>query len=114
MKKNANGKRKEGAGFVRGSGNVFADLGLPDSDELIAKADLMHAISQEIKRRGLTQTAAAGLLGLGQSDISRISRGRMDYFSQERLIDILRKLGNNVEIVLSHGRGKMDVWQCAS
>lgn len=84
--------------FVESCGNVFADLGLPNADELLVKADLMHAITQEIERRNLTQQQAAALIGITQPEVSRIARGRMDAFSQERLIDILRRLEVDVEI----------------
>jgi predicted XRE-type DNA-binding protein len=85
-------------GFIESSGNVFADLGLPNADELLVKADLMHAINQEITKRGLTQQEAATLANVTQPDVSRIARGKMDAFSQERLIGILRHLGIDVEI----------------
>lgn len=89
----------------KSSGNVFADLGLPDSEELMVKAKLMHAVSEEIKRQGLTQAEAARLTGLDQSDISRLNRGKMDNFSRERLLDVIGKLGNDVEIVIKPGHG---------
>src|SRR3979411_3356731 len=85
-------------GFIENSGNVFADLGLPEADELLVEADLMHAITREIAERGLTQKQAAILSNVTQPDISRIARGKMDAFSQERLIDILRHLGIDVQI----------------
>lgn len=92
--------------FVKGSGNVFADLELPNADELAVKSDLMQAIATEIKRRGLTQTEASALTGLGQADISRISSGKLTFFSRDRLIDVLRRMGNDVEIVVTHGEGR--------
>jgi predicted XRE-type DNA-binding protein len=85
-------------GFVESSGNVFADLGPPDANELLVKADLMHAINREVSERGLTQQETATLANITQSDVSRIARGKMDAFSKERLIDILRHLGIDVEI----------------
>jgi predicted XRE-type DNA-binding protein len=84
--------------FIASSGNVFADLGLENAAELLVKADLMHAINREIKRRELTQLRASELVGLSQSDISNIARGKGDRYSQERLIDVLRYLGLDVEI----------------
>ena len=77
--------------FEESSGNVFADLGLAEADELLVKSDLMHVINQEIKRRGLSRHQAAALANITQPDVSRIARGKMDAFSQERLIDILRQ-----------------------
>src|ERR1700694_4498779 len=84
--------------FEASSGNVFADLGLQNADELLVKADLMHAINREIQQRGLTQSAAAELVGVSQSDISNMARGKGERFSQERLLDVLRHLGIDVEI----------------
>ena len=88
----------EAAKLVESSGNVFADLGLPNADELLVKADLMHAINREIQRRGLTQAQAAHMVGMSQSDISNISRGKGGRYSRERLLDVLRHLGLDVEI----------------
>jgi predicted XRE-type DNA-binding protein len=79
---------------------VFADLGLPNPEERLLKAQLMHAISTEIRRRQLTQDAACALVGLAQPDLSRIKNGRGSGFSTERLIDVLRYLGTDVEIVV--------------
>jgi predicted XRE-type DNA-binding protein len=89
----------ERPGFIESSGNVFADLELDDSNELLVKADLMIAINGEIQRRGLTQTQAARLVGMNQSDISNIARGKGDRYSQERLLLALRHLGLDIEIV---------------
>jgi predicted XRE-type DNA-binding protein len=91
-------KSNNDEGFVESSGNVFADLGLAEADELLVKADLMHAITREIAERGLSQEQAAQLANVQQSDISRIKHGKMEMFSQERLIDILRRLEIDVEI----------------
>jgi predicted XRE-type DNA-binding protein len=86
----------------RGSGNVFADLGLENADELLVKADLVHAINSEIRARGWTQAQAAERTGLSQSDISRIGRMKTDGFSQERMQYALRRLGMDVEIRIHH------------
>ncbi len=82
------------------SGNVFADLGLENSDELLVKADLAHAINAELQARGLTQVAAAEHAGLTQPQVSKIARMKLDDFSQERLQTVLRRLGVDVEISL--------------
>jgi len=84
-----------------GSENVFADLGLPNSEERLLKAQLMRAINTEIDRRGLTQEATGALVGLKQPELSRIANGRGSGFSTDRLIDVLRHLGRNVEIRIS-------------
>lgn len=95
----------EGEAFETGSGNVFADLGLPNPEERLLKAQLMIAIGNEIERRKLTQAQASQLLGLAQSDLSRISNGRGSGFSVERLMEALRYLGRDIEIVVSSARG---------
>jgi predicted XRE-type DNA-binding protein len=89
------------AGEIRvekSSGNVFADLGLPNAEERLAKADLAIAIAREIETRGLTQAAAAALLGVAQPDISNLMRGRLSGYSIERLTRLLNDLGRDVEI----------------
>ncbi len=91
--------------FETGSGNVFADLGLPDAEELLLKAQLMQAINAEITRRGLSQAEAGELVGLAQPDLSRIANGRGVGFSAERLMDVLRHLGRDVEILVSSASG---------
>ena len=82
------------------SGNVFADLGLPDADQLLAKADLAIEITRIIDERGLTQVEAAELMGVDQPKVSALVRGRLDGFSMERLYRFLNALGRDVEIVV--------------
>jgi predicted XRE-type DNA-binding protein len=82
------------------SGNVFADLGLPAADELMAKAELARTIRGLIERRNLTQTDAARLLGTTQPKVSDLFRGRLDGFSMERLYRFLNALGQDVQIVV--------------
>ncbi len=82
----------------RGSGNVYADLGLPDADKIKVKAQIVAAISNQIRDRGLTQAAAAEKMGLKQPDVSRLLDGRFDGFSLERLIGFMLALGNQVRI----------------
>ena len=80
------------------SGNVFADLGLLDSDELLIKAKLADQISDIIAQRKLTQTEAAELLGVDQPKVSALVRGKLSGFSVERLFRFLNTLGSDVEI----------------
>ena len=88
-----------------GSTNVFADLGLPNPEERLLKAQLMHAINAEIRRRALTQEAAAALVDLKQPELSRIANGRGSGFSTDRLIEVLRHLGRDIEVVVSNASG---------
>lgn len=83
-----------------GSGNVFADLGLPDSEELKAKAVLVIEIIQVIEARGLKQAEAAEIMGIDQPKVSQLMRGKLDGFSMERLYRFLNALGRDVEIVV--------------
>ena len=78
-------KKPREVAVTEGSSNVFADLGLPDSEELLAKAQLASTISDIIKGRHLTQTEAASVLGTTQPKVSNLVRGRLEGFSLERL-----------------------------
>ncbi len=82
------------------SGNVFADLGLPRSEEALAKAELAQKIITILRERRLTQTQAAELLGVDQPKISALTRGRISGFSIERLLRFLVLLGHDVEITV--------------
>lgn len=84
-----------------GSGNVFADLGLSDPEERLAKADLASKIASVIKARGLTQAQAGDIVGLPQPKVSALMRGRLDEFSTDRLFRILNKIGVSVSMVLT-------------
>jgi predicted XRE-type DNA-binding protein len=88
-----------------GSTNVFADLGLPNPEGRLLKAQLMRAINAEIRRRALTQEAAAALVDLKQPELSRIANGRGSGFSTDRLIEVLRHLGRDIEVVVSNASG---------
>ncbi len=83
-----------------GSGNVFADIGLPNPEERLAKADLAIRISEAIRARRLTQTRAAHILKIDQPKISRLLRGQLSGFSTERLMHFLTLLGRDVEITV--------------
>jgi predicted XRE-type DNA-binding protein len=93
-------KRKEEIMVERGSGNVFADLGFDDADELLAKAKLVHAISEAMEAMGVTQNKLAGLIGVDQSKVSKLLRGITDGFSSDRLLRILNRLDQDVEIII--------------
>ena len=82
------------------SGNVFADLAVPNSREALAKAELAHRICEAISQRRLTQAQAARLLGIDQPKVSALLRGKLDGFSTERLFRYLNALGQDVEIVI--------------
>lgn len=81
-----------------GSGNVFADLRLPNSDELLVKAKLAAQISDIISQKKLNQSEAASLLGIDQPKVSALVRGKLAGFSVERLFRFINALGSNVEV----------------
>jgi predicted XRE-type DNA-binding protein len=88
----------------RSSGNVFADLQLPDAGEYLAKSELAVRIFKVIKARRLTQTAAGRILGISQPKVSALLRGRLEGFSTERLFRFLNALGCDVRITVSSPR----------
>ena len=88
----------------RGSGNVFADLGIPDADAHLVKAELVSRIDDIVRGRGLTQTEAARQMGLSQPDVSRLLRGDFREYSLERLLRLLNALGRDIDIVIRKPR----------
>ena len=88
----------------RGSGNVFADVGLANPEEALAKAEIARHINKLIAERGLTQAEAGGILGVDQSRISALSKGRLTVFSLEKMMQFASRLGNEVEIVIKPSR----------
>jgi len=93
---------------TKSSGNVFADIGLPNAAEHSIKANLAVAIAARIKSKGLTQVEAASLLGLAQSDVSKLLRGHFAGYSYERLFGYLIALGWKVRIEVSEARTKKE------
>lgn len=86
--------------FVRGTDNVFADIGLPNAEQHLLKAELVATLDDIIRARKLTQTAAARLLGIGQPDLSKILRGHYHDVSVDRLLRFLVACDQDVEIVV--------------
>jgi len=80
------------------SGNVFADLGLPDADTLRVKSGLTVEIVKAIRDRGLTQAEAARRMGLKQPEVSALLRGEFSSLSERKLMDCLLRLGYDIEI----------------
>jgi predicted XRE-type DNA-binding protein len=80
------------------SGNVFADLGIPNADLALAKAELVQHIRDLIVKRRLTQARAAGLLGVDQPKVSALIRGRVTGYSIDRLFRFLNALGQRIAI----------------
>jgi predicted XRE-type DNA-binding protein len=90
----------EDNGCMVSSGNVFADLGVAEPAEALAKAELAPKIGEIVAKRHLTQAAAAELLGIDQPKVSALVRGNLTGFSIERLFRLLNALDRDVEIVV--------------
>jgi predicted XRE-type DNA-binding protein len=91
---------KSACDYVVSSENVFADLGLPNPEEALAKAELAHKIAVLIQERDLTQSQAAKLLGIDQPKVSLLLRGRLTGFSIERLMRFLLLFGQDIKIII--------------
>ena len=81
-----------------GSGNVFADLGLPDADKLKIKSGLVIEITKAMRNMGLTQKAASERMGISQPKVSAMLRGDFTNLSERKLMDCLNRLGFDIEI----------------
>ena len=90
--------------FTRGSGNVYADLGLPNPEEHALKAGLIRQIADVIEAEGLTQAAVAIRLGIGQPDVSKMLAGHFRHFAVGRLLRFLVLLGRDVDIAVREPR----------
>lgn len=78
--------------------NIFADLGLDDSDEMVARSDLMSEVVSLIRKSGLTQKEIAEILGISAPKVSALMTGKINDFSNDTLVHYLTLLGCNVEI----------------
>ncbi len=94
--------------YETGSGNVFKDIGVPNAEEHLVKAQLVFKIDTILKKRGLKQVEAAGLFGVRQPDVSKMLRGEFRQFSVERLLRFLVALDQDVEIVVKPHRSRSD------
>jgi predicted XRE-type DNA-binding protein len=93
--------KKSAAGtIIRGSGNVFADLGFADADERQTKLRLAFALNTVIDTQRLTQSEAAARLGLNQPKVSALRNYKLEGFSVERLMTLLNALDRDIEIVI--------------
>jgi predicted XRE-type DNA-binding protein len=100
--------------IIRGSGNVFADLGYPDAEERQTKLQLALALNMILDQRKLSQADAAARLGVNQPKISALRNYKLEGFSVERLMTLLTALDRDVEIVIrkkprSRGAAKISV-----
>jgi predicted XRE-type DNA-binding protein len=107
-------KRKAKITVTASSGNVFADLGFAEPEEELTKAQLASHIRETIKRRRLTQPAAAKMMGVDQPKVSALLNGRIASLSSERLMRLLTALGQDVDIMVrakprNRARGRIRV-----
>lgn len=93
-------------GYELGSRNVFKDLGVPNAEEHLVKAQLVYKIDGIRKERGMKQVEMAKLLGIRQPDVSKMLRGEFRQFSVERLLRFLVALNQDVEIVVKPHRDR--------
>lgn len=90
--------------ITEGGPNVFADLGLPDADELLVKAKLAHQVAVAMRECGISQSEAAALIGLPQPKLSNLLRGRFHGISEDKMMRCLTALGYDVTIRVSRTR----------
>lgn len=86
--------------IVRGSENIFADLGRPDADAHFLKAKIVSEIYRITNERRLTQSRAGELMGISQPEVSRMFKGNFREYSIDRLMGFLTAFDNDVEIVV--------------
>ena len=82
--------------FKESSGNVFEDMGLDDSDELLARSQLGHAVRMILKEKGWKQGEICRQLGIDQGEVSKLVNGKYHLFSEKRLFGFLNKLNKQV------------------
>ena len=100
-------KRRRSIKFEQGSGNVFADLGLKDADQPLARSQIGFHVFKILERRELTQREIAAILGIAQPDVSHLMNGHFSRFTTDKLLDFLRRLDQKVTIEVSpHHRGE--------
>jgi predicted XRE-type DNA-binding protein len=87
-------------GIEKGSGNVFADIGFANDQEMLVKANLALKISEIITQRRLTQIEAAAILGIPQPKLSKLLRGQFHGVSETKMLECLNKLGRDIQIVI--------------
>lgn len=108
---NTKKKRLEDIEYVEGSDNIFADLGIPEPEEAMAKAKVAMKIYETIKAKKLTQSKAAKILKISQPKVSLLLRGYLTDFSLERLLRFLNDLGQDVYIsIVPCSRGHGSTW----
>jgi predicted XRE-type DNA-binding protein len=98
--------KKEGLEVIRGSGNVYRDLNVPDADVRQFKALLAAEIIKALDREGLSVRKAHDRTGIAAADFSRIRNADLDRFTVDRLMGIINRLGSRVEVAVKVRRPK--------
>ena len=93
--------------FETSSGNVFADLGLPDAEQLKIKSGLVIEIVRVVRRLGLTQEEAGRRMWISQAKVSGLMRGDFSNLSEQKLMECLNRLGYDIEIKLTPARKRI-------
>lgn len=88
----------------QGTTNVYADLGLPDAEEMLVKAKLASKIGEILAQRGWTQQQAGQVLGIPQPKLSKMLRGQFRGISEAKMLDCLTRLGRDIQIVIGSER----------
>ena len=96
--------KKVNINYEEGSGNIFADLGLDNADELLTRAQLGHTVRMILDKRKLKQREIGKLLDIKQPEVSNLMNGRYTLFSQERLFAFLNKLDQKVTVKIAPRR----------
>ena len=100
-------KRRKAIKFEESSGNVFADLGLPNSVELHTRAQIGFHVFQILKDKKWKQREIASVLGIAQPDVSHLMNGHFSRFTTDKLLDFLKRLDRKVTIEVSrHSKGE--------
>ena len=93
--------------FEESSGNVFADLGLKDADELFARGQIGFYVFKILQDKKLKQREIAAVLGIAQPDVSHLMNGHFSRFTTDKLLDFLKRLDQKVTIQVSrHHKGE--------
>lgn len=103
--------KQEDLSYEISSGNVFADLGLDQSEELLARAKLLHDVSTLIQNSGLSQIEVAEKLKITQPKVSMLVGGKLAAFSKDTLIHYLFLLGCEVQIKVRKPRSQRSIFR---
>ena len=100
-------KKRKPIEFEQGSGNVYADLGLQEAPQLLARAQIGFHVFKILEARKLKQREISAILGIAQPDVSHLMNGHFSRFTADKLLDFLQRLDQKVTIEVSpHQKGE--------